>query len=93
MGDGGVEHGELLKAFVDATMTLDPDVTLGARRQLMGALGQDGVVDAAAVAAMFQLNTRAADAIGISVEERTVSSRSSIGDRLGFGARHDGLAP
>lgn len=92
-GDGGVECGGLLKAFVDAVMSVDSELILSARTLLIERLGLDGVVDAAAVVAMFQLNTRAADAAGISVEERTVPSRAAIGERLGFIDREDGLAP
>jgi len=93
VGDGGVAHGERLLAFVDAALTVNPVQTTEARERLAKAIGNDGVVDAAAVTAMFQLNTRAADAAGISIEERTVAGRSDIGARLGFAPRANGRAP
>ena len=92
-GDGGVAHGELILAFVDAAMAVDPDQTAEARERLAKALGERGVVDVAAVTAMFQLNTRAADAAGIPIEEPTVANRSDIGELLGFDPRAGGRAP
>lgn len=92
-GDGGVAHGAALIAFVDAAMAVDPEQTAEARAQLANAIGEAGVVDAAAVTAMFQLNTRAADAAGIPIEEATVANRSEVGAQLGFAPRADGIAP
>ena len=59
-GDGGIAHGDAMLAFVDATMTGDPGQTAEAGERLAKALGDRGVVYVAAVAAMFQLNTRSA---------------------------------
>ena len=92
-GDGGVPHGEAILAFVDAAMAVDPSLTAEARETLEEALGPAGVVDAAAVTAMFQLNTRAADCAGVPVEEPTAATRSQIGVELGFDERPDGIAP
>ncbi len=92
-GDGGVAHGATLLAFVDAAMNVDPKQTAEAREQLVNAIGESGVVDAAAVTAMFQLNTRAADAAGIPIEEATLANRDEIGVQLGFASRIDGVAP
>ena len=92
-GDGGVAHGEAILAFVDATMAVDPNRIAEARERLAKAVGDRGVVDVAAVAAMFQLNTRAADAAGIPIEEPTLANRSDLGERLGFDPRADGKAP
>ena len=50
-----------------------------AREKLKNAIGVAGVVDAAAVLAMFQLNTRAADAAGIRIDDRTVEVRDQVG--------------
>ena len=80
-------------AFVDAAMMLDPAATGDARAALLEAIGVEGVVDAAAVTAMFQLNTRAADSAGIPLEAPTVESRSALGALLGFDAREGGRAP
>lgn len=92
-GDGGVEHGERLIAFVDAAMGVTPEETADARARLESVLGERGVVDAAAVTAMFQLNTRAADSAGIPIEEAGLERRSEMGVSLGFTPRVDGSAP
>ena len=92
-GDGGVQHGHALLAFVDAAMQLDPALTGAARAALTEAIGAAAVVDAAAVTAMFQLNTRAADAAGVSIEDGSLENRSKLGAQLGFDPRMDGTAP
>ena len=92
-GDRGVPHGELLNNFVDATLSFDATATAESRKLLRQAIGDDGLVDVAAVAAMFQLNTRAADAAGVSVEAATLEGREQIGASLGFASREMGEAP
>ena len=91
--DGGVAHGAALLAFTDAAMTVDRTQTGAAREQLVKMAGERAMIDAAAVAAMFQLNTRAADVIGVPVEEPTLAGRARLGERLGFEPREDGKAP
>ena len=92
-GDGGVQHGHALLAFVDAAMQLDPALTGPARAALTEAIGEAGVVDAAAVTAMFQLNTRAAGSAGVPIEDGSQENRSKLGEQLGFDPRMDGTAP
>jgi len=88
-----VPFGALLINFVDATMSANREEIARVRRELVRLIGVQGVVDAAAVMAIFQWNTRAADAAGILVEERTRSGRNKIGNVFGFDTRVDGLAP
>ncbi len=92
-GDGGVRHGNVLLAFADAAMQRDPALTGPARAALTEAIGEAGVVDSAAVTAMFQLNTRAADAVGVPIEDRLLETRTRLGEQLGFDPRVDGAAP
>jgi len=91
--DGGVAHGAALLAFTDAVMTIDASRIREARAHLVGVAGERAMIDAAAVAAMFQLNTRAADAAGIPIEEPTLEGRAVMGERLGFSPRAEGKAP
>jgi len=91
--DGGVPHGAALLAFTDAAMTVERGQAREARAQLVAAAGEQAMVDAAAVAAMFQFNTRAADVIGVPVEEPTVAGRARMGEQLGFAPREAGKAP
>ncbi len=83
-GDGGVPHGQLLIAFVDAALSRDEPRMEAIRAKLTDTIGEAGLVDAAAVMAMFQLNTRAADASGIPVEPQTAEAREIMGVQLGF---------
>ena len=85
-------RGELLNIFVDATLSFDATATAERRQVLRQAIGDDGLVDAAAVAAMFQLNTRAADAADVSVEAATLEEREQIGANRGFVSRDMGEA-
>ena len=93
VGDGGVPHGAILIAFVDAALSFDRQAVLEATPSLEKAVGLVGLIDTAAVAAMFQLNTRAADSAGIPVEAPAVNNRSKIGAIFGFTPRDAGLAP
>ena len=91
--DGGVPHGKEFLAFVDAAMSVDPSMTAPARDALSRVAGEAATVDAAAVTAVFQLNTRAADAAGIPVEAPSVEQRNRVGTLLGFEPRASGQAP
>jgi hypothetical protein len=79
--------------YVDATMGADLDMLVDVRQELIDAIGERGLVDSAGVMAMFQLNTRAADAAGILVEDGTMSGRNKVGELFGFDSRPDGRAP
>ncbi len=92
-GNGGVAHGALLNAFVDAALSFDVNAVAGVAARLEAEIGRAGVVDAAAVAAVFQLNTRAADSAGIAIEAPTIDRRGAIGAQLGFAPRESGIAP
>lgn len=81
-GDAGVPHGEALLAYADAALMGDAERVIATRDALVAALGADETVDAAAVIAMFQLNTRAADASGAPVER--LEGQQKIGDVLGL---------
>ncbi len=85
--------GALLINFVDATMSASREEIDRVRQKLVELIGIEGVVDAAAVMAIFQWNTRAADAAGILVEELTRPGRNKVGNAFGFDTRVDGLAP
>ena len=83
-GDGGVPHGELLVAFAEAALGQDPDLMSEARQALSRALGEAGMVDAAAVAAGFNAIDRVADGTGIPIDEGRVASTASLRQDLGI---------
>ncbi len=85
-GDAGVQHGESLLAYADAVLTGDSEGVDSGRDALTALVGVSGVIDAAAVIAMFQLNTRAADAAGVPLEvgDGTLQKKmSEIGKVIG----------
>ena len=83
-GNGGVAHGALLNAFVDAALSFDVNAVAGVAARLEAEIGRAGVVDAAAVAA---------DSAGIAIEAPTIDRRGAIGAQLGFAPRESGIAP
>lgn len=82
--DGGVAHGRLLVAFSEAVMLGDPDAITETRAALEAAIGAAGVVDTAAVIAMFNIVDRIADATGIPIDEPMGEFRYGVGEELGM---------
>jgi len=83
IGDGGIVHGQELMTFAEA-MIGDGDPALNeARRSLLSALGPAALIDAAAVAGLFNAIDRVADATGTPLEawkaEATSDVRAAIG--------------
>lgn len=87
--DGGVAQGADLLAFTEAVMANDADAIATARAHLEAGIGADGVVDTAAVIAMFNIVDRVADATGIPIDEGTKEFRYDVGAELGM----DDLTP
>lgn len=77
-----IPDGALFAAFAEDIVGGDAARIADARDQLFNMLGNDAVVDAAAVAALFNAINRVADAIGIQFEasklERTDDFRSAL---------------
>ena len=63
-GDGGIPHAQLLADFGEAITVRDKAKTAELRDELIDAVGEAGMVDAAGVAAAFHGNVRLADATG-----------------------------
>ena len=83
--DSGVEHGVALLAYVDAVMGADAGEIGDASLDVERALGKDGVSDAAAVIAMFNVVDRVADATGIPIDDgMTRDMRYAVGEELGM---------
>ena len=74
--NGGVEHGALLVAFVEAVMGTDENALADARAALRAALKPAQLVDTAALIALFNIVTRIADSTGIVVD-------STMNDMIG----------
>jgi hypothetical protein len=67
-GDAGIEHGELLTAFVEAAAGEDVATLRKARNALRAAAGSAALVDAAAVIGNFERMVRIADGTGIPLD-------------------------
>ena len=88
-----VPAGEVITSFVQAALGGDEVALQVARQRVVDRLGWERFVDLTAVMAMFELNTRAADAIGIPLEAPSVEGRNGLAKRFGFDARSGGFAP
>lgn len=83
--DSGVDCGAELLAFTNAVMSRDADAIETTRDVLATRLGPEGIVDTAAVIAMFNVVDRIADATGIPIDDGfTRDMRYSIGAELGM---------
>jgi hypothetical protein len=67
-GDGGVDHGARLVAFVDAVMAGDDAALAREREALQEVLAPEAFVDACAVIMAFNVVDRIADATGIALD-------------------------
>lgn len=83
-GDGGLPHGAGLLAFTDAIAGWNDRVLDTARERLVVQAGDAFMVDAAAVAANFEMMTRVADGTGARHSVETLESRRAIATRLGM---------
>lgn len=82
-GGGGVPHGETLVGFTEALMGEDEAALDRARQEVLERLGPEQLVDAAGVAATFNMMDRIADSTGIPLDGpldfMTIDMRTEIG--------------
>lgn len=82
-GDGGIAHGALLTAFAEAAIGDDDQILADLRTRIRQQIGDDALVDSAAVAGLFNAIDRVADSTGIPLEdakaEDTVDLRQDLG--------------
>ncbi len=79
-----IENGVLFVRYVEATVTGTVPEVASTRDALFRVLGNDAVVDAAAVAALFHAINRLADAIGIQFEKSKLERTADLRDQLGL---------
>ena len=75
-GDPGLEHGSALLRFASACAKTDDDELVTARSVLVAETDEAFMVDAAAVAANFEMMTRLADATGARMPSDTLEGRA-----------------
>jgi hypothetical protein len=86
-GDGGgIPQGELLAAFAEAVVGDDDDALAQSRSALTEVLGAEALVDACAVASMFNAIDRVADSTGIPIDEDRLEPTAEFRESLGISA-------
>lgn len=84
-GDAGLEHGGELVAFAEAVAGYDGEALHSARQRLIEVAGEAFMVDAAAVAANFEMMTRVADGTGARFPDDPAGHRAALDAELGIG--------
>ena len=84
--DGGLPRGELLNDFVEAVCADDAAHTATVRQNIIEAMGEAAMVDAAAVIAAFNCYPRVADATGIPLEDAKAAATAAMRAELGLDA-------
>lgn len=84
-GDAGLAHGRELVAFAEAIAGHDESALTVARRRLVEVAGGEFMVDAAAVAANFEMMTRVADGTGARFPDDPQGHRAALDAELGIG--------
>jgi len=82
--DSGIENGDVLLAFADAVTGPDHAAMDSARGGLLETMGPGALVQAAAIAATFSMNDRAANAIGIPMESLFLDDSVGFRKELGI---------
>ena len=85
-GDGNIPHGRLLVEFADAVLGNDDEMLLKIQTEFRAKLGDEALVDAAAIAATFNAIDRVADSTGIPIEDAKAESTADFRDALGINA-------
>jgi len=87
-GDAGLPHGAALMAFAEAIAGWDDTVLAGARARLVAEAGEAFMIDAAAVAANFEMMTRVADGTGAQHAPDVMTRVVGLAEALGMAAPH-----
>lgn len=78
----GVADADVLLPFADAIVTRDAEATARAREAVSERMGDEAMVDVAAVASNFERMTRIADATGIPLGERLEEPTAQVREQL-----------
>jgi hypothetical protein len=83
-GDAGLPHGAALLAFAEAVAGWDDVALATARQRVADEAGEAFMIDAAAVAANFEMMTRVADGTGAKHPADRLADRTALATRLGM---------
>ena len=84
VGDCGIPEGALLIDFAEAILGDDERRLARARAAIVAAMGSAALVDAAAIAGLFDAIDRVADATGVPLEEAKAADTVSLRDAIGI---------
>jgi hypothetical protein len=84
VGDCGIPEGTLLIDFAEAILGDDEGRLARARAAILAAMGSAALVDAAAIAGLFNAIDRVADATGAPLEEAKAADTVSLRDAIGI---------
>ena len=76
----------MLAAYAETVVGDDADALSAARTALMDTLGAEALVDAAAVASMFNAIDRVADSTGVPIDEDRLEPTADFREALGITA-------
>ena len=79
-------YGELLMRFGETVLGSGDDRLIAIRQSLLEAIGPQGLVDAAAVAGLFNAIDRVADATGTPLEDWKANSTADFRAEIGVDA-------
>lgn len=85
-GDGNIAHGALLVAFTDAVVKYDDAEAAKLRAGIRAQMGDDALVDSAAIVAAFSGFDRIADSTGIPLEDAKAENSADFRAALGINA-------
>ena len=83
-GNGGIPNGEILMAFAEAIVGGEAAALSSARKAVLDQLGAAALVDAAAVAGLFNAIDRVADATGTPLEEAKAAASADVRAAIGI---------
>lgn len=90
-GDGGIAHGALLTAFAEAAIGDDDQALAELRDRIRQEIGDEALVDSAAVAGLFNAIDRVADSTGIPLEDAKAADTVDLRQDLGIDRFHSVL--
>ena len=83
-GNGGIPHGEILMEFAEAIIAGDDGALSRAREAIIERLGAAALVDAAAVAGLFNAIDRVADSTGTPLEAAKAAASADVRQAIGI---------
>ena len=81
-GDVGIPHADILVEFTEAVWGDDDTRLMTARKEIVGVMGEDALVDASGITATFNAIDRVADLTGIPLEDSKAEDTADLREEL-----------